>query len=163
MELQTMNGPNSFTDKASGRRISDEMAIRDITILPRANPSPHRFDESDSNDLHSGIQREDGKSFLILLRAGFIKSRTAIHDPFFATTQKHIPDPGSGSFGDDLLPYYSPDYEATALGCVEQFEYCVSATGTCTPWGEFPGRLLRDAESGLGIGEQQASRAEFRE
>lgn len=48
MELQTMNGPNALTDKASERRISDEMAIRDITILPRANPSPHRFDESDS-------------------------------------------------------------------------------------------------------------------
>ena len=57
-----------------------------------------------------------------------------IQDPFFAAHRK-----ASFPFaGRPDLHHFYPDHEATALGCVEQFQYCFPPSplsNPCTDWG----------------------------
>src|SRR6185436_2692230 len=53
-----------------------------------------------------------------------------VDDPFFAAHNfrhaPHVPIYGQ---------LYYPDYEATAIGCTEQFQYCLRPPdGRCWPW-----------------------------
>jgi hypothetical protein len=68
------------------------------------------------------LRRDDGTSFLVVYRAGPAIYHPEVDDPFFAA-----------HYGPD--GFINPDYEATALGCFEQFQYCVPRHGICAPWG----------------------------
>jgi hypothetical protein len=74
--------------------------------------------------VHPGLRREDGLPFLVVYRAGTTTYGNKVDDPFFAA---HILGPDGG---------FVPDYEATALGCLEQFQFCIPSHNFCTPWGQ---------------------------
>ena len=66
--------------------------------------------------MHPGLRREDGMPFLVAYPADPTDNINKVDDPFFAA---HNPaDPGHAGV-------FFPDYEATALGCPEQFQYCI--------------------------------------
>lgn len=105
---------------------------------------------SDDGDfiMHQDLLRHDGLSFLIVR-----KPRTSYHfqkidDPFFAA---HRICPKKANVV-SVTYTYCPNYEATALGCVEQYEYCLRSLEFCTPWrhqesqfAEINERLLKES------------------
>jgi hypothetical protein len=75
-----------------------------------------------------------------------------VDDPFFAA-HNEVKYPGAD-------PSYFPDYEATALGCLEQFQYCIGISNFCTPWKPYAKELLQDIEDMIPT-EDTAPRAEL--
>jgi hypothetical protein len=57
-----------------------------------------------------------------MFRAGRTFYTDSVDDPFYAV---HHQQNGM----------YIPDYEATALGCVEQYRFCMDDKSFCTAWG----------------------------
>jgi hypothetical protein len=123
--LSTKNGPDRFSNEDSGLRMVQEDGPHDLTILPWSS----ELDEP--NEL---MKRNDGVSFLVIYRAGRRLFPNMIQDPFFAAHRQ-------ASFPWTVFPDYPsfyPDHEATALGCVEQFQYCFPPSpqsNPCTGWG----------------------------
>jgi hypothetical protein len=123
--LSTQNGPNKFSSESSGALMFEANGPLDLTVLPRnlfgANPfEPHKL-----NDL---LQRSDSRPFLVIYRAGATKYLHDIDDPFFS----------AHNIIDSDKPHTCADYEATALGCVEQIQYCFPQSQRpiyCTDWG----------------------------
>jgi len=145
--LQTLNGPNIFSNESSGLRMSLENGRQDLTILPE-HPIPSRYRSNASQLFQKYLQTNRGQAFLIIKRPGNSAfcgvGFQPVDDPFFAShTRRPVDDyrnegdTGLPSFDPQYLethrPYY-PDREASALGCVEQFQFCVSITGRCTSW-----------------------------
>jgi len=151
MVLQTLNGPNSFSPSSSGLQIAPGIGSYDLTVLPRFwgwfpdYISPDNF--------HENIRRDDGKAYLIIHRpSGSNRCANAVDDPFFAAHNEVI-EPGA-----DLI--YFSDYEATGLGFLEQFQYCIDASGFCTPWEPYSKELVEEIETSI-PSEDEASRAEL--
>jgi hypothetical protein len=123
--LSTKNGPNLFLKEDSGLRMVQEDGPHDLTVLP--------YEEMAG--LNELMERDDGQSFLVVYRAGRRLFYNMIGDPFFAAHRKaffpFVARPQAG-------PFFYPDHEATALGCVEQFQYCLPQSplsNYCTDWG----------------------------
>lgn len=138
MTLSTLNGPNGCSSEYSGNPpVWGETLPQDFTILPSLLGDQiyrHGF-MSPSPILHPDLRRDDGNSFLIVFRAGggrFI-SRNPVDDPFFASHTKCYIQP----------EHYCPDHEATALGCVEQSQYCRTDSDFCTSWGSGMNEFLK--------------------
>jgi hypothetical protein len=73
--------------------------------------------------------RIDGRPFLIVLRGGRSRYSEPVDDPFFSAHTIDSYDSRNTRFG------YISDYEATAIGCVEQYRFCSPLVDFCTEWG----------------------------
>ena len=124
MPLTTWNGPNPRSNQSSGLQMAQEKGPIDLHVLPGYNIGAENFDQS-QEQLHRALRRDDGQSFLIIYRAGSTSYFEPINDPLFAAHNKFKPWPASFD--------YCADFEAAALGCVEQFQLCLA--DYCTPWG----------------------------
>jgi hypothetical protein len=122
LTLSTWNGPNKYSNEDSGFRMAEAEGPRDLTVLPNYVP--------DSIELNEFLQRDDGQSFLVVYRPGRKVFPNMIHDPFYAAHRESL----SSIPGAPPIRLFYPDHEATALGCVEQFQYCFPPS-TCTDWG----------------------------
>jgi len=143
LPLSTMNGPNKFSNEDSGFRMFQAKGPHDLSVLPGLVVLPGFSDlpgpRSDRIELNEFLQRNDGQSFLVVYRAGNTWFPTVVNDPFFAAHVKPtIRIPGSPNPITSLTFY--PDHEATALGCVEQFQHCFPQSPLpkpCTDWGTY--------------------------
>jgi hypothetical protein len=125
--LATRNGPNRYSNDYSGRAFASFLnpaPIYDLLIYPS------QMDNKSVAlaNLHPDLRRDDGNVFVVMLRAGrsFYESDVPVDDPFYAAH-------GSSNSVSGL---WTPDYEATALGCVEQYQYCLKQEQPlCTNWG----------------------------
>jgi hypothetical protein len=105
----------------------------DVTVLPGFTAGTNYFGQPEPLILNDFLQRNDSQSFLVILRAGLSQYSSTVDDPFFSSHNEEnlYPDqPG--------LSGYVADYEATALGCIEQFKYCFPPSPLsipCTDWG----------------------------
>jgi len=82
--------------------------------------------------LAESLRRDGGQPFLVVLRAGATRYPSEVDDPFFSAHNRLPNGLGSGQ-----TSVYA-DYEATALGCVEQFQFCVPEMqfpSFCSQWG----------------------------
>jgi hypothetical protein len=125
--LSTMNGPNEYYHENSGALMFEANGPWDLTVLPR-NHLDDNFYQPEPFKLNELLQRNDSRPFLVIHRAGDAQYTNAVNDPFFSA--HHLRDPnGTGTCA---------DYEATGLGCIEQFQYCFSPSQLpvyCTDWG----------------------------
>jgi hypothetical protein len=133
LTLATTNGPNKFSNESSGLKMVEKKGSFDLTVLPRFTAGTNYFPDQPPLELNRVLQRNDGQSFLVVYRAGTASYSQMIDDPFFSAHNRFIP------FSDhpDIKSFYA-DAEATALGCVEQFQYCFPPSGfprPCTEWG----------------------------
>lgn len=122
--LGTLNGPNRFSSEYSGHflaNLSRPEPAYDLTVYPFGNYiTPSIANEN----IHPDLRRDDGSVFITMLRAGRSIYQERILDPFYAAHKTAL-SPTT----------YFPDYEATALGCVEQFRLCQSTEDLfCTNW-----------------------------
>jgi hypothetical protein len=123
--LETVNGPNHYSSNFSGNQLASARRAQpayDLNVYPSGGDNVN-FDEG----LNPTLQRTDGQVFIVVFQAGrsYYTSDKPIDDPFYSA---HNKDPYSGA--------YIPDYEATALGCVEQFRLCMTGEDHfCTNWG----------------------------
>lgn len=131
IQLSTVNGPNFASKESSGLQMAWENGPTDVTVLPRyGKPSDLSISEY-QEIIHEDLRRDDGQSFLIVYRAGRSLYYSAVEDPFFAAHNRYYDS-------EDPDPYFLPDYEATALGCLEQVQFCIprlSGPIFCTSWG----------------------------
>ena len=119
MILETRNGPNSYTGEFSGNVMAS---------FRRPNPA-YSFDiyptpnaKDPNEEIDPRLRRDDGHVFIVVLRAGRSLYAQQMDDPFYAAHNK-------------VDNSYVPDYEATAIGCVEQFRYCLTdGESFCTTW-----------------------------
>lgn len=144
MALETVNGPNSFSNESSGRRMALDRGAYDLKVLPTYGIQTACI--SEINDYHPYIRRTDGDPFLIIHRPGRSRSWTKIDDPFFAAREEHEYSPLAletlAAAGGSPRRWYYPDREATALGFLEQFKFCGPPIGDggCTVWGPYSGK-----------------------
>jgi hypothetical protein len=123
--LATLNGPNQYSGEYSGNYVASYSRPQPAYDL---NVYPIGLHGSASETIHPSLRRDDGDVFIVMFRAGrsLYETTTPIDDPFYAAHNKFDP---SGTI-------YIPDYEATALGCVEQYKLCWNAKiSSCTNWG----------------------------
>ncbi|PMD42921.1 hypothetical protein L207DRAFT_526152 [Hyaloscypha variabilis F] len=124
--LRTLNGPNRYSKEYSGNYLASfqkQQPVYDLDVYPFG------LQDDQKETIHPGLQRDDGVVFIVMLRAGrsLYNMSAPIEDPFYAAHNTY-PDT-------NLL---IPDYEATALGCVEQYKLCWNnKTSPCTNWGRF--------------------------
>jgi hypothetical protein len=167
--LRTLNGPNAWSNESSGLRMSLEDGKQDLTILP-ISPMLNKYQPNTSQLIHPDLQIDGAETFLIIHRPGNSEFSTSgpmafvqVDDPFFASHTRRPVDSyrydewlGGRLFDPPYLenhrPYY-PDREATALGCIEQFQLCVFATGRCTSW-EMYSKQFRESMESLLLQEQ---------
>jgi len=122
--LATLNGPNQYSSEYSGNYLasySRQQPAYDLNIYPFG------LQGDESETIHPSLRRDDGTVFIAMFRAGrsLYETSAPINDPFYAAHNKY-----------DSGDVYAPDYEATALGCVEQYRLCWNdKTLTCTNWG----------------------------
>ncbi|CAG8970955.1 hypothetical protein HYALB_00000936 [Hymenoscyphus albidus] len=137
MLLNTMNGPNSLSHEPSGKLNDQVSAPYDVFVLPHIDAKDigtHTVWGNITWDhIHPDLRVEAGMPFLMVYRAGRSVHAVQIDDPLFAA---HEADCRTARL-DDITkkPGYCPNHEATALGCIEQFQYCVPESGFCTSWG----------------------------
>jgi hypothetical protein len=117
--LETRNGPNNSSNEYSGN----------ILLTPPSEPAydlhvyPTGATSNISDTIRPSLRRDDGHAFIVMFRAGRSFYAKPMDDPFFA------------AHNNALNGYYIPDYEATAIGCVEQFKLCFnSQQPICTGW-----------------------------
>jgi hypothetical protein len=113
--LKTLNGPNNYCNALPGNlgaMTGQSQQVYELNIYPFGPPN---IDSGE--DFHPSLRRDDGHVFITTLCAGrtFYFAGGSIDDPFYAAHNQHL-----GS--------YIPDYEATALGCVEQVRMCFNDT-----------------------------------
>jgi hypothetical protein len=133
LTLTTLNGPNKFSNESSGRLMFTEKGPFDLTVLPGLTAGTNYFELAEPLILNDFLQRNDSQSFLVILRAGLSQYSGTVDDPFFSSHNKENLYPDQPE-----RPVYIADYEATALGCIEQFKYCFlpsSLSMPCTDWG----------------------------
>jgi hypothetical protein len=132
MYLTTKNGPNSESHESSGLYMALKNENPKLWVLPARGPVddlPTKYVYS-QDKLDESIRRADGQPFLVILKAGAQMYAWEVDDPFFSA---HNTRP-NGRLGTSAYA----DYEATALGCVEQFQFCVPQKQLpkfCSPWG----------------------------
>jgi hypothetical protein len=123
--LSTKNGPNKFSSESSGALMYEANGPWDLTVLPRNLLGANLFEPLKLNKL---LQRNDARPFLVIYRAGNARYVHDTDDPFFSAHNIINPD----------TPGTCADYEATGLGCVEQFQYCFTQSQLpiySTEWG----------------------------
>lgn len=126
MILDTINGPNRYSNESSGLKTTHLPS--DVTILPDwFAGSEMRVDHGLQAKLNPSFQREDGLPFLIIWRGGNTRFIEPVDDPIFSAHQNVTNHRGN--------IFYS-DQEATGLGCVEQLQYCFPKQGRCSEWGQ---------------------------
>ena len=133
--LETKNGPNKLSNESSGLQASQQGGPVDLTLLPDYSTGIDFFGWGDV-ELNTFLQRTDGQSFLVIFRAGPWYYSGVVNDPFFSAHNLR-PLPYAGLPGEQFSNFY-PDYEATALGCFEQFQFCfppANLSDPCTNWG----------------------------
>ena len=108
--LNTYNGPNKFSNKKSGPKAAYSNGPYDLNLLPWAD-FYQSYRDTAWDMLHPSLRVKNGQVMVVVRRGGPTKYPTPIDDPFFSA---HVPD-GHG--------YFLSDQEATALGCVEQFQH----------------------------------------
>src|SRR5438034_2911998 len=118
--LRSFNGPNHLSSQLSGRMAAYDRRSYDLRIWPNEITD----DKSESlRKLYPGLRRDDGTVFVIGFMAGRSYYDSSVDDPLFSAHDRE----------NDM---YLPDYEITALGCVEQYRFCVEQRPEwCTPWG----------------------------
>jgi hypothetical protein len=94
-----------------------------MTVLPRYLEGNEGLYHSDPESQHKDIRRDDGMSFLAIYRPGARAYVTELNDPFFAAHNNASSHRASSFYA---------DREATALCCVEQFQYCTRNGGFCS-------------------------------
>jgi hypothetical protein len=128
MGMQTNNSLGSGLDAYNKR------GPFQIQILPKW--------VSTNGTIHPHLQRVDAETFVIVFMAGqTLYMNGQVSDPFFSA---NTPSPGgSGS--------YVADWEATALGCLQQIQICVTLKSgqICYPWskGFYSKRVVDDLVS----------------
>ncbi|KAK3986381.1 hypothetical protein QBC44DRAFT_333407 [Cladorrhinum sp. PSN332] len=80
------------------------------------------------HDLHPDLARDDGESTLVVFDAGGATYNRPIDDPLFSAHNKLV-----GLGGHDFMPLWLPDYEFTAMACLDQQRVCMADKG-CTPY-----------------------------
>jgi hypothetical protein len=105
-----------------------------LWVLPYRGPvNDLRRQYSYSQDKYDeSLRRDDGQPFLVILRAGAQRYSWETDDPFFSAHNTRPND----RLGPNGTSTYA-DYEATALGCAEQFQFCVPQMQSpkyCSPW-----------------------------
>ncbi|PMD32158.1 hypothetical protein L207DRAFT_610168 [Hyaloscypha variabilis F] len=131
--LTTLNGPNKFSNESSGLTMFTEKGPFDLTVLPGYTAGTNYYNLPEPLILNEFLQRNDSQSFLVVLRAGLSQYTLPMDDPFFSAHNKKNVYPD-----DTNTSMYIADYEATALGCIEQFQYCFPPSPLpvpCTNWG----------------------------
>ena len=131
IELRTLNGPNILSNRSSGREAGRSRGITDGSVLPTVDGTIIVGEAEGPEYLHQHLRRDDGRAFLIVHRAGLTVYDRTVDDPFFAAHNEVgsiFPNNGSG---------YLPDYEATTMACLDQWQYCVAGKSKihCTEWG----------------------------
>jgi hypothetical protein len=130
LDLNTRNGPNrKYPDEQSGPLAAEKGGPTDITVLP--NLVAEKYVIENPLFLKPSFRRRDGRPFVIIFRGGNRKYWQPMQDPFFAA-HKNIP---IGKPPNDNTEVFISDYEATALGCVEQYRFCSPAMNYCSDWG----------------------------
>jgi hypothetical protein len=118
--LETRNGPNTYSGELSGNMMAAfgrPQAVYDLDIYPAPDA------REPNEEIDPKFRRDDGHVFIVMLRAGRSLYVRQMDDPFYAAHNK-------------VGNSYVPDYEATAIGCVEQFRYCLKDEKSfCTQWG----------------------------
>ncbi|EPS44818.1 hypothetical protein H072_1190 [Dactylellina haptotyla CBS 200.50] len=144
--LRTLNGPNKYTNESSGQQIFDK-AILDIyfsDLHGKVVALPTRYEQSLLNKyddavwretpgfpnslLHPAIRIYDATvTIVVYLARKYQAYGIPLNDPVFSA---HIKEKASR---------YHPDFEATAIGCVEQFQTCYRTHGqrVYLPWGKW--------------------------
>lgn len=87
----------------------------DLSVQPQSRGLP----------LHPSLERSDGFSFLIIHRAGTTMYSMEVEDPFFEAHSNCSSIESGGQYPQlwpKELQVYCPDHEATALGCLEQYQ-----------------------------------------
>jgi hypothetical protein len=120
MALRTLNGPNPASGENSGRLMAEANIPSDLTVLPRY------FADVQTELMHPSLRRSDAMPFLVIYRAGAVKNVSPVEDPFFSANNMQL---------NDNKTFYA-DHEATALGCIEQFQFCLEGSVGCTDWGQ---------------------------
>jgi hypothetical protein len=122
-QISSANGPNSFTDQLSGHLAANAELPSDLKVWPNDISSFGFKARAYEEKTHPSLRRQDGTTFIVGLRAGRSQYGYPIDDPLFSAHQAYRGDT------------YYPDYELTALGCVEQFQLCdEQIPSKCTPW-----------------------------
>ena len=128
LQLDTWNGPHQYSNTSSGLWRARQDGLPDLTILPKYMRPLGQNPWKNETLMNKLLQRSDGRSYLVIFRAAAISSAKEINDPYFAAHQRI----------EGKAVFYA-DYEATGIGCVEQFQYCAKMTSLgvyCTPWME---------------------------
>lgn len=121
MQLETHNGPShEYPGEQSGLLAFKDNGPTDITILPSLKEEMYALQDPDL--IRSDFRRFDGRPFLVVSRAGRRIYSEQINDPFFSAHNR-------------IENGFVSDYEATMLGCVEQYRFCSDAVGFCSGWG----------------------------
>jgi len=118
--LYTSNGPNRYSNESSGRVAAFKNQPYALNIWPAI-----RFERSEASQIHRSLYVPDGISFVVGYRAGMKYYDSPIDDPIFSAHDVYSDTPS-----------YLPDREITALGCIEQFQFCIPQDlFRCTDWG----------------------------
>jgi len=126
-KIFSRNGPNQYSNQRSGQIAARANRAYHLEIFPRSHVN---ISESWKR-IHPALRGRDGTVFVVAYRAGLSYYDYPIDDPFFAA---HDPFPNQKK--DPVVTVYFPDYEITAMGCVEQYQFCVhQEPAICTPWG----------------------------
>ncbi|KAF3921779.1 hypothetical protein AA313_de0202034 [Arthrobotrys entomopaga] len=136
--LETLNGPNKRSKESSGWA-SLKRQVNQVEVLPL----------SDARPLHPYIETANATVFLALYRFGTTQFfKYPMDDPVFSA---HMDQ--TEYFSDHLKLFpdaiwylapgeegYFPDFEASAIGCVEVYQNCLWAhkhkQWRCTPYGK---------------------------
>lgn len=151
--LRTQNGPNNFSQEMSGRSALDgvtgnEDDLSGLEVYPDINRFLGQSIFDPRWKIHPRLQRLNGTSFVGIFGAGHNIYGRPVDDPLYSAHRQQLmkhnsfmgtnPSQSSNIYPTesfDIRKAYIPDHEATGLGCVEQFRFCVNKPhGTCSKW-----------------------------
>jgi len=130
MSLVTHNGPNDkYPEERSGRLVWGVGGPRDVLVKPPVDMMLDALNPPDNyGKLREGpLVDEERRAFLVIHRPGRVAYSSPVDDPFFSAHDV---------IGGYNNTFYIPDFEATALGCLEEYKVCASGGGMCTDWGD---------------------------
>jgi hypothetical protein len=132
MLLETTNGPNFVSNVSSGLVRAKKGKEPEMTQLPHIAMAPATSFEV---PWHPYFHTDPGMPFMVVYRAGQTSYMEQMDDPFFAA-HNYLEDSHDTHLHADR--WYA-DYEATALGCLEQFQLCARFPDigeVCSDWGD---------------------------
>ncbi|KAF3933995.1 hypothetical protein ABW19_dt0209757 [Dactylella cylindrospora] len=133
--LKTPNGPNKWTNESSGLKIAFSNGTGDLRSSVHTLPSQRESGFNETRLLNPNIRVDNAQVFLVVYEAATMEwsLRPRLDPVFGATTPQNISiTESTGS----VRTVFHPDFEATAIGCVEKFQYCPNIPGgrKCKPW-----------------------------